>query len=80
MASTGSDMAEALEILRRLEPTLAHMSERLARIEATLPHLATKADVASKPNRAELWAAITILLAGLSVVLGALPYLERHLP
>jgi hypothetical protein len=78
---------EALDILRRLEPTLARVErrlidhgERLVRIEATLPHLATKANVASKPNRGELWGAIGALGTIFTVVLAALPYLWKHLP
>jgi hypothetical protein len=86
--------SEALDILRRLEPTLGRIEhqlerldgrvvdhgERLVRIEATLPHLALKEGVAKLPRRGELWAAIGALSGIFAIVLAALPYLWRHLP
>jgi hypothetical protein len=86
--------SEALDILRRLEPTLGRIEhrlerlegrivdhgERLVRIEATLPHLALKEGVAKLPRRGELWAAIGALSGIFTIVLAALPYLWRHLP
>ena len=77
----------ALVILRRLEPALGRIEDRLRgiedrllRIETVLPNLATAADLATKPGRGELWAAIATLLALFAAVLAAMPYVERHLP
>jgi hypothetical protein len=92
--SVADQDTEALDILRRLEPTLVRVEqrlgrledrivnhgERLVRIEATLPHLATAAELARRPARTELWAMLAVMLSLFAVVLGALPYVWKHWP
>jgi hypothetical protein len=86
--------SEALVILRRLEPALQEirtdiralrqdvtdLSRSVGRIEGAMPHFALKEHVARLPGRGELWGAIAALSAIYTVVLAALPWIERHLP
>jgi len=61
-----SDMAD-------LKLMMARMEERLS---ATLPHLATKADLAEKPNKTYMWGIMAALLTAYACGLAALAVLR----
>jgi hypothetical protein len=78
--TTQRDVDAARADLRTLRESVVDARERLIRIEASLPHLATAASAARLPGRAELWGAIGALGVIFTIVLGALPYVWKHLP
>jgi hypothetical protein len=53
------DVRDIKAALTRLEPLIIRIDERLA---SELPHLATKAELAEKPGRGELWGAIAAMV------------------
>ena len=56
-----------------LKLMMARMEERLS---ATLPHLATKADLAEKPNKTYMWGIMAALLTAYACGLAALAVLR----
>ena len=63
------DVREIKTTLARLEPMIIRIDERLV---AELPHLATKAELAEKPGRGELWGAIAAMVGAQAVIAAVL--------
>jgi hypothetical protein len=56
------------EEVRGIRTALARLEPLIIAIHAQLPHLATKAELAEKPGRAELWGAIAAMVGAQALI------------
>ncbi len=66
-------VVELIRVVTHLRTMVARMD---ARLDATLPHLATKADLAEKPSKTDMWGILAALLTAYACGLAALAVLR----
>jgi hypothetical protein len=79
------DTSEIRTILARIEERLNHVASDVAvvaiesTLTATLPHLATKADIAARPTRTEMWTMTATMTGSFALILTGLTFLQHWL-